>query len=112
MQRVVSINLNGNAYQVEENGYNALFAFLDATESSLTDDPDRAQKLADLERLIADKCQAYLGPHKTVITAADVERLLLELEPARAQPSAQPAAASTASSSSGASNTSQSSSSW
>jgi phage shock protein PspC (stress-responsive transcriptional regulator) len=82
MQRVVSINLNGNAYQVEENGYNALFAYLDAIESAAKDSPDRAQKLADLERIIAEKCQACLAPHKTVVTSADVDRILLELAPA------------------------------
>src|SRR5204862_8117783 len=82
MQRVVSINLNGNAYQLEENGYSALFAYLDATEAALKDSPDRAQKLADLERLIAEKCQALLAPHKTVITSAEIDRILLELGPA------------------------------
>ena len=89
MQRVVSINLNGNAYQLEENGYNALFAYLDATESALKDSPDRAQKLADLERLIAEKCQALLGPHKTVVTSAEIDRILLDLGPAPAQPAAE-----------------------
>src|SRR5436305_12410163 len=88
MQRVVSINLNGNAYQVEENGYNALFAYLDAVESAARDNPDRAEKLAELERVIAEKCQACLGPHKTVVTSAEVDRIVLELEPAPAQPGA------------------------
>ena len=32
----------------EENGYNALFAYLDAVETSLKDSPDRADKLAEL----------------------------------------------------------------
>ena len=66
MQRVVSINLNGSVYPLEENGYNALFAYLDAIESRLKDNPDRAQRIAEIERLIAEKCQAYLEPHKTV----------------------------------------------
>ena len=56
MQRVVSINLNGNVYQLEENGYNALFAYLDTTETRLKDNPNRAQMLADIERAIAEKC--------------------------------------------------------
>jgi phage shock protein PspC (stress-responsive transcriptional regulator) len=99
MQRVVSINLSGNAYQVEENGYNALFAYLDAVESAATDSPDRAQKLADLERIIAEKCQACLGPHKTVVTSAEVDRMLLELEPAPPASAAEPAASSTSTSS-------------
>ena len=50
MQRVVSINLNGNAYQVEENGYNALFAYLDATDAQVKDNPDRAQRSPNSKR--------------------------------------------------------------
>jgi len=99
MQRVVSINLNGNAYQIEENGYNALFAFLDAADAALKDSPDRAQKVADLERLVAEKCQGYLGPHKTVVTSAEIDRIVLELGPAPAQPAAEPAASSSSTSS-------------
>ena len=30
MQKVISINLYGNAYQIEETGYNALVAYLEA----------------------------------------------------------------------------------
>ena len=58
MQRVVSINLNGGVYPLEENGYTALFAYLDAIETRLKDAPDRAQRVADIERVIAEKCQA------------------------------------------------------
>lgn len=94
MQRVVSINLNGGVYQLEENGYNALFAYLDATEARLKDSPDRAQRLAELEHAIAEKCQASLGPHKTVITTADVARILSEMDPVAAPAvSSEPAAA-------------------
>src|SRR5438552_3724705 len=100
MQRVVSINLSGNAYQLEENGYNALFAYLDATEAALKDSPDRAQRLADLERLIAEKCEGLLGPHKTVVTSSEIDRILLELGPAPAPPAAGPATSSAPSSSS------------
>jgi len=88
MQRVVSINLNGNAYQIEENGYDALFAYLDATDAAFKDHPDRAQKLADLERVVAEKCQACLGPHKTVVTSAEIDRIILELGPIPGQPAA------------------------
>jgi phage shock protein PspC (stress-responsive transcriptional regulator) len=92
VQRVVSIHLNGNVYQIEETGYNALFAFLDSAETTLQNDSDRAQKLADLERLIAERCQASLGPHKAVVTSAEVERFLVELGHAAPSPSAEPAA--------------------
>ena len=56
MQRVVSINLNGSVYPLEENGYTALFAYLDAIETRLKDAPDREQQIADIERVIAEKC--------------------------------------------------------
>ena len=92
MQRVVSINLNGNVYQLEENGYTALFAYLDAFETRLKDSPERAQIIADIERQIADKCQACLAPHKTLITSAEVARIISEMELAAGQPAAAPPA--------------------
>src|SRR5437868_5413711 len=110
MQRVVSINLNGNAYQIEENGYNALFAHIDAAESALKDSPDRALKLADLERSIADKCQACLSTHKTVVTSAEIDRILLELEPAAPyQPVVEPAASTSSGTTSGTASSNQTS---
>jgi phage shock protein PspC (stress-responsive transcriptional regulator) len=81
MQRVISINLNGNAYQLDENGYNALFAYLDGAETQLQDNPDRAEIMADLEQAVAEKCSTYLGAHKTVITAAEVERIIAQMGP-------------------------------
>ena len=81
MQRVVSINLNGNAYQLDENAYNALFAYLDTAEAQLKDNPDRAEIIADLEQAIAEKCSTYLGPHKTVVTAAEVDRIVAQMGP-------------------------------
>jgi len=85
MQRVVSINLNGNAYQIEENGYNALFAHLDATDAQLKDAPDRAERLAELESRVAELCKACLSPHKTVVTSMEIDRMLAELGPIRVE---------------------------
>ncbi len=90
MQRVVSINLNGSVYPLEENGYTALFAYLDAIETRLKDAPDRAERIADIERMIAEKCQACLEPHKAVITTAEIARIISEMDPVPVQP--QPAA--------------------
>jgi phage shock protein PspC (stress-responsive transcriptional regulator) len=88
MQRVVSINLNGNAYQVEENGYNALFAYLDATDAQLKDNPDRAQMVAELEARVAELCKACLAPHKNLVTSAEIDRILAELGPIPGRPDA------------------------
>src|SRR6266849_5319122 len=81
MQKVVSINLNGNAYQIEESGYNALVAYLEAAQRQLRDNPDRAEILADLEQALAEKCQRYLSAHKTVVSAAEVDTIIKEMGP-------------------------------
>jgi phage shock protein PspC (stress-responsive transcriptional regulator) len=44
--------------------------------------------MADLEQAIADKCQRFLGPHKTVVTAAEVDRIVAEMGPIDATPGA------------------------
>jgi phage shock protein PspC (stress-responsive transcriptional regulator) len=81
MQKVISINLNGIAYQLEEGGYDTLREYLAGAERELHDNPDRAEILADLEQAIADKCKRFLGPHKTVVTAAEVSQIVAEMGP-------------------------------
>jgi phage shock protein PspC (stress-responsive transcriptional regulator) len=81
MQKVVAINLNGRAYHVEEPGYDALVAYLDRAGAQLADNPDRAEILADIEQAIAEKCDRLLGPHRTVVAGADVDRILGEMGP-------------------------------
>lgn len=86
MKKVITINLNGHAYQVEEGGYDALRAYLDRAAEALADNPDRAEIMADLERAIADRCRAHLGPHKSVVTDAEVERIVDEMGPVDGAP--------------------------
>jgi phage shock protein PspC (stress-responsive transcriptional regulator) len=81
MQKVISINLNGNAYQVEETGYAALSAYLESADRQLKDNPDRAEIIADLEQAIAEKCIRFLGPHKTVVTSNEVDQIIKEMGP-------------------------------
>ena len=81
MERVVTINLNGNPYQLDESAYDALRAYLQRAEASLTENPDRAEILRDLEQAIADKCGAYLSAHKTVVAQAEMQRILDEMGP-------------------------------
>lgn len=79
MRKVTTINLNNNAYQIDEDGYEELRAYLDKAECALASNPDRAEILADLEQAIADKCRLALGPYKTVVSAAEIERILKEM---------------------------------
>lgn len=81
MERVVTINLNGNAWQLDEAAYDALRAYLGAAEAGLKDNPDRAEILSDLEQAIADKCGVVLGPRKTVVSASEMQSILKEMGP-------------------------------
>ena len=81
MRTVITISLNGNAYQIDAVGFDALRAYLQVAEERLAANPDRDEILADLEQAIADKCLRYLGPHKNVVTAAEVTEVLREMGP-------------------------------
>lgn len=81
MQKVVSISLNGNSYQLEEPGFDLLRTYLERAEARLKDSPDRAEVMGDLEQAIGEKCRATLSPHKTVVNTTEVERIIAEMGP-------------------------------
>jgi phage shock protein PspC (stress-responsive transcriptional regulator) len=86
MQKVITINLNGNAYQLEETAYALLRAYLDRAELQLKDNPDKAEIISDLEQAIADKCNRILGAQKTVVTTAEVQQIIEEMGPVEGAP--------------------------
>jgi len=81
MERVVTINLNGRSYQLEEGAYDALRAYMDLAERALADNPDRAEIMRDLEQAVADKCAAVLGAQKNVVNAEEMRRVIDEMGP-------------------------------
>jgi phage shock protein PspC (stress-responsive transcriptional regulator) len=81
MRKVTTINLNNNAYQIDEDGYEALRVYLDNAERALANNPDRAEILADLEQAIGDKCRLALKPHETVVSTMQITRILTEMGP-------------------------------
>jgi len=81
MNKVIIINLNGNAYQLEEAGYEALRAYLDTAASRLAGNPDRDEILADIEQAIADKFRALMGASKTVVSTKEAEAVIAEMGP-------------------------------
>jgi phage shock protein PspC (stress-responsive transcriptional regulator) len=81
MQKVITINLNGNAFQLDEQGYEALRRYLEHAEAQLGGNPDASEILRDLEQSIAEKCLRLLGPGKSVVTTAEVEQILREIGP-------------------------------
>jgi phage shock protein PspC (stress-responsive transcriptional regulator) len=79
MNKVVTINLHGIAFEIEEGAYDALRRYLDAAAEKLEGNPDKEEIIADLEQAIADKCALYRTPHKSVITSADMAGVLKEM---------------------------------
>jgi phage shock protein PspC (stress-responsive transcriptional regulator) len=76
MRKVTTINLNGKAYQLEEQGYEALQKYLHKAETALADDPDKAEVIADIEQAIADKCDRMLKDGKNVVTVEQITDVL------------------------------------
>ena len=81
MNKVVTINLNSNAYQVDEAGYLALKRYLEGAEVQLSNNPDRSEIMADLEQAIADKCRKFLGANKTVVAESEIIQIIAEMGP-------------------------------
>lgn len=81
MRKVTTGSLNGNAYQFEEEAFAAVQAYLQSAAAKFAINPDRAEILADLERAIADKCDTFLGRHKTVISVEEARQVLHEMGP-------------------------------
>ena len=81
MKKVITVNLNGNAYQVEESGYDSLRAYLDSAEAQLKGNPDSAEIISDLEQAIAERCHNFLGPQKSVVTSSEVDQIIREMGP-------------------------------
>ncbi len=81
MNKVISVNLNGRAYQVEEQAYELLRAYLDEATRLLSDDPDCREILADLEQAIGDKGARHLGAGRNVLSEEQMKRILAEMGP-------------------------------
>lgn len=81
MNKVTTINLSGNAYQLEEAGYEQLKKYLDTARRNLQEDPDRDEILADFERAIAEKCNGFLHAKKTVISESEVRTIIDDMGP-------------------------------
>src|SRR5712675_774046 len=81
MRRVISASLNGNAYQIEDNAYAVLAAYLEDAARALAGNPDKDEIIADVEQAIADKCARFLSPHKTVIARTEIDQVLAEMGP-------------------------------
>jgi len=84
MNKVITIHLDGIAYQLEEAGYDLLRAYLETAASRLQSNPDREEILSDIERAIAEKFRALLNSRKNVVVTKEVSDVLAEMGPIEA----------------------------
>jgi phage shock protein PspC (stress-responsive transcriptional regulator) len=81
MNKVITINLNGKAYQLEEAGYELLHSYLKEVRGNLNDNPDQEEIIKDFEQAIAEKCDKYLSAHKNVVSTTDVQKIIADMGP-------------------------------
>jgi hypothetical protein len=85
MRRVITVNLGGNAFALDEEAYERLRAYLASVDSRLGPAANRAQVLADLERSVADQIVANRGPASaSVVSDADMQQALSVVAPIEA----------------------------
>jgi len=97
MNKVITINLDGLAHQLEEGGYDLLRTYLETAAARLQGNPDREEILSDIERAIAEKFRSLLNSHKSVVATKEVCVVLEEMGPIEAETgaTAEPAAGGT-----------------
>ena len=64
MNKVITINLGGNAYQLEEGGYDALRAYLETATTRLQANPDREEIISDIELAIGENSAPFWAATK------------------------------------------------
>ena len=79
MQRVLTVSLNRNAVQIEEEAQTRLAAYLAHAGAKLANNPDSAEILLDLEQAVADQCKRRVQAGQTVITLAELAPALDEM---------------------------------
>ena len=80
MRRVITVNLGGNAFQLDEDAYERLRAYMNVTDSRLGRNPDRAEIVTDLERAVAESIVANRAePGTIVVSDAEMEQALIKI---------------------------------
>lgn len=88
MQRVVTVNLNGKAYQLDQDAYDFLHRYLQHEASRTRDESQRSADIAALERDIGIECGHRLHADKNVVSADDIKSIVRTLDPAYEPPRA------------------------
>jgi phage shock protein C len=81
MQTVIHVSLSGHTktFQLEEDAYQALQAYLERARARLKRDPDHEEVLRDLEQSIGEKLGQSLRSENRVISRREVDVVLNEV---------------------------------
>ena len=81
MYKVITINLNGQMFQIDERAYETLRVYLEQAEAQLGANPDKSEIVRDLEQSVAEKFTRQLDLARTIVSTADVDQVLQEIGP-------------------------------
>lgn len=79
MKKNISINISGIIFHIEEDGYDTLKKYLDSINRYFSSFDDSTEILADIESRIAEIFLSKLNEGKQVITAEDVQALMVTM---------------------------------
>lgn len=80
MQPIVTVNLGGKAYQLDQDAYEFLRAHLDKRAAELRAIMDSEAAMQRLERNIGKRCDRLLHYDKNVVTLAELHQVLNTLD--------------------------------
>ena len=75
MKKTISINIGGNIFHIEEEGYNKLKSYLDSVYAFFSTFEDSKEITDDIENRIAEKFYSKLKKNKEAISAKQVNEL-------------------------------------
>src|SRR5687767_4522421 len=79
MKKNISINISGIIFHIEEDGYEVLKKYLDSINKYFSSFEDSSEILSDIESRIAEIFLTKLNEGKQIITAEDVNSLVVTM---------------------------------
>ncbi|MCK9393819.1 MAG: PspC domain-containing protein [Candidatus Paceibacterota bacterium] len=77
MEKTTTIHLGGFAFTIEEGAYQNLKRYLESVRENISLEADKKEVMTDIEMSIAEKLKKKTSSSKEVVTAKDVEELIL-----------------------------------
>jgi len=79
MKKTISINIGGNIFHIEEEGYNKLKSYLESVYKFFSTFEDSKEITDDIENRIAEKFYSELKKNKEAISAKQVDELIASM---------------------------------